>query len=106
MASPAVTCAPASPTSVLTACVIACSDVPANDHSAQDISKYPVDPQITYYFEATASGQDALKSHEFAPNGGAHQWFDVIFPAAGSWTVALRKVSDDSSVATASVTVS
>jgi hypothetical protein len=62
--------------------------------------------EITYRIRARKTGLDDLISHKFAPNAdGKHQWDDVTFPAAGSWTITLRKASDDSQVATASVTV-
>jgi hypothetical protein len=101
-----VTCTPAAPIAVVSACRIDVADADANDASNWDPDEYPSMPQLTYYLEATASGEDALRSHVFAPNGGAHQWNNLIFPAAGSWTVALRDASDDSSVASVGVTVS
>lgn len=101
-----VTCTPAAPTAALDACEILVEDADANDAAAYDANLYPSMPEIRYYIEATASGVDPLRSHVFAPNGGKHQWHNVIFPEAGSWTVTLHDASDDSSVATDSVTVS
>ena len=104
MASPAVSCTPASPFAVKSACLIECSDVPLNDANAYDATKYPTEPELRYRFVASKSGSDDLVSELFAPNGGAHQWFNVQFPSAGSWALDLRDESD-SQVATASVTV-
>ena len=36
---------------------------------------------------------------------GKHTWDDYIFPAAGSYTVRLRDMADDSDAATLGVTV-
>lgn len=58
---------------------------------------------ITYYLTAECTGVDTLTSIRF--QGPAQEWNDVIFPAAGSWTLHVRKDSDDSSVASHSVTV-
>ena len=103
--SVAVTCTPTSPDAASSDCVIAVSGLAANDTAAHDVTKYPMDPEIAYYFEATASGAQTLKSHAFAPNGGAHRWMDVMFPSAGSWTVHVRKVSGDASAGNVAVTV-
>ena len=46
--------------------------------------------EFRYYLIATKSGSDSLKSHEFNVNGGKHQWNNLIFEEAGSWTVTLR----------------
>jgi hypothetical protein len=62
--------------------------------------------EFTYRIVASATGEDDLVSHAFAPNAdGQHEWDNVIFPAAGSWTVDLRDTADDSQEATLSVTV-
>jgi hypothetical protein len=58
-----------------------------------------------YYIKATASGEDALRSHVFAPNGGKHVWDNLLFPANGSWTVAVHDVDGDGVVASQAVTV-
>lgn len=60
-----------------------------------------------YYLKATLAGQDPLRSHVFSPSqDGKHTWDDVMFPAAGSWTLAMHDVLDDSVVHSESVTVS
>jgi hypothetical protein len=49
---------------------------------------------------------DDLRSHVFGPSfTGKHTWENVIFPVAGSWTLELRDVSDDSVEATDTLTV-
>lgn len=58
--------------------------------------------EIRYYLSAECSGQDTAKSVVFS---GDFQWDGWIPPAAGSWTIHLRKVEDDSSVASLAVTV-
>jgi hypothetical protein len=63
--------------------------------------------QFTYTIRARKTGSDDLTSHVFAPSSdGLHTWDNVIFPAAGTWTVTLRDTSDDSQEATLSVVVS
>lgn len=62
-----------------------------------------------YYIlaEAPAGAHDNLRSHVFSPSqDGKHTWDNVLFPVDGSWTLRLRDVSNDSNVATLSVTVS
>jgi len=102
-----ITCTPAAPISKVSACRIDLAGADANDDTAWDPDEYPSMPQITYYLEAVSDGDaDPLRSHVFAPNGGAHQWNNLIFPEAGSWQIDLRLVEDDSSEANLTVTVS
>ena len=64
------------------------------------------DKTVRQRIKAELDGEDTLVSHEFEPNSdGLHSWFNVMFPAAGSWTMTLYATSDDSELATASVTV-
>jgi len=58
-----------------------------------------------YKIVASCTGVDDLVSHEFNVNGGKHEWNNLIFPEAGSWTLDLVDLSDDSVAATAAVTV-
>jgi hypothetical protein len=59
-----------------------------------------------YYLQATLAGQDTLRSHVFGPSSdGKHTWDNVMFPVAGAWSVTLRDVEDDSTVATLALTV-
>lgn len=80
----------------------------ATEHEAGvDTSKYPVQDETRYYLAYRESGAEWGRSQVFGVTpAGAFQIFNYIFPHAGSWTVSLRKVLDDSEVATASVTVS
>lgn len=100
----AVACSPTSPHAVDDVCMISCSAVDSNDDGSYDVDLYPASPAIVYHFRARKSGSDDLVSHQFTPNGGAHVWQDVIFPAAGSWALTLRDVAD-SQIASATITV-
>lgn len=105
----AVTIYPASGsiTAAMTVCRITASGADLNDASEYDEDATPSEPELRYYFQASKTGTDPLVSHVFAPSpAGAHEWNSVIFPVAGSWTLTLKDASDDSTVATTSVTVS
>ncbi len=96
----AITQASGDITAVVSACRInvtgADSNRPPNDTGGE----------FTYRIRARLAGEDDLISHAFAPSAdGNHQWDNVIFPVAGTWTVTLRDTSDDSEEATLSVTV-
>jgi len=98
---------PAAPIAVTSACRVDVTDAPVNDATAYDASKYPSEPAILYYLSFERTGSDTGKSQAFQPAAdGSFTFNSYIFPDAGSWTVHLRKVSDDSSVAQTSVTVS
>ena len=101
----AVAVNPTSPRVKLDATMISCSGIPSNTLTGYDATKYPSSPAVVYYFKASKAGQDDLVSHLFTPNGGKHVWMDVVFPAAGSWTVGLFNFVGDTQVATASITV-
>lgn len=60
-----------------------------------------------YYVLVDApGGVDDGRSHVFQTSSdGKHTWDDYIFPAAGTYTLRLRDMLDDSDVATASVVV-
>lgn len=111
VAAVAVTPASGSVIATTTACRVTCTGVPANDASAYaaptDAYDYPTEPAILYYFRFAKSGADSLISPVFTPaSDGTAEWNDVIVPAAGTWTLTIRKDADDSQVATASVVVS
>lgn len=94
-------------TSKSTACQISATGMTANDSALYDNTKYPTEPAINAYFQLTCTGQTSLTSPVFASNSaGVGVWpGSVIFPAAGTWTLNLIRVSDSSTIATASVTV-
>lgn len=107
--SAALTLTPASGSIVSTKSIVRVdvTGAASNDTTGYDTTKYPTEPEIRYYIQAVASGQPTLKSYAFAPApGGTHSLNSLVFPGAATWTVTLNKVSDDSAVATASVTVS
>lgn len=89
----------------VTAVHISSTELPKNTSTGYDEDNYPASPEVTYYFSAELDGQDDLRSQVFSPNDGHGEWQGLVFPAAGSWDVHARKVSDDSSVASATVTV-
>lgn len=76
-----------------------------NDPAGYDVTKYPTEPAFAYRFRARKSGSDDLFSETFGVSeDGKHSW-EVMFPAAGAWTVTLRNTNGDSQVATMAVTV-
>ena len=106
-AAVAITPASGSITHFKDACEISATGLTANDSTTYDSTKYPTEAAITAYFKLTCSGQPTLTSPIFASNAaGLGAWpGSVVFPAAGTWTLALIRVSDSSTIATASVTV-
>lgn len=108
MAAAAVAISPASGsiTHLSTACNVSCTSVANNTTTGYDATKYPSEPQVTYYFKLAATGQQTLKSPVFSTNpNGAAEWDSVIIPAAATWTLTVNATSDDSVIATASVVV-
>lgn len=89
------------------ACEISATGLTANDSTTYATDQYPTEDAITAYFKLTCSGQPTLTSPIFASNAaGLGAWpGSVIFPAAGTWTLDLVRVSDSSVIATASVSV-
>ena len=59
--------------------------------------------EIRYYLSAETGTHEAARSQVFS---GDFDWNGWIPPAAASWTIHLRKVSDDSSVAQLASTAS
>ena len=57
--------------------------------------------EIRYYMSAESASHDAARSPIFS---GDYDWQGWIPPIAGLWTIHLRKVSDDSSVAELAIT--
>ena len=106
MASVAVSPASGSITHLVTAVRVTCADVSNNDSTGYDTDLYPTEPQISYYFKFSLSGQDSLTSPILSTNsGGIAEWDGVILPAAGTWTLGIYDASDDSTTASASVVV-
>jgi hypothetical protein len=106
MAAVAISPASGSITAIKTVCRVTCSAVANNTTTGYDPAIYPSEPQVTYYFKLASAGQPTLKSHVFSTNASqVAAWDDVVFPAAGTWTMTINKTSDDSVTATASVTV-
>lgn len=90
-----------------TAVNVSVTGAASNTATGYDSAKYPASPQVAYYFKAALAGQDSLKSYPLAvDSAGAHTFPSVIFPAAGSWTVTINRVSDDGVAATDTVVVS
>lgn len=67
----------------------------------------PAVSAVAYYLVADGpAGQPQLRSQVFSPSAsGRSTWNSLIFPAAGSWTLRLRNVATDATVATLVVTV-
>jgi hypothetical protein len=84
---------------------VSSTDLPANTSTGYDDTKYPASPAVNYYFQAELAGQDNLRSQVFGPDDGHGEWNDLVFSADGSWDVKIYDASDDSQVATATVTV-
>ena len=101
-----VTPASGSITHLVTAVRVTVTGASSNNSSAYDSAIYPTEPAFKYILRFSKTGQDNLTSPVFTTAAdGTAEWNDVILPAAGSWTLALLNTSDDSQVATASVTV-
>lgn len=63
--------------------------------------------EYRYYIAFLLDSVQHGKSYVFGVSSdGKHEFNSYVFPEAGSWTVNLCDVEDDSTIATASVTVS
>lgn len=105
--SATVTCTPAAP-AAHNFCRIDVAGGSANTATGYDDTKYPSEPEVRYYLTFEKGGATLGKSYVFGvdPINGDHTFNNYAFPSSGSWTVRLNDASNDSSVATASVTVS
>ena len=83
----------------VTAVHISSTGLAPNTATGYNATHYPASPEVTYYFSAEKTGQDSGRSQVFASNGGKGYWEGWVPPAAGTWTIHVRKVADDSSVA-------
>lgn len=89
----------------ITAVHISSTALAPNTLTGYDATKSPASPEVAYYFSAELTGQDSGRSQVFAPNGGKGYWEGWVPPAIGTWTIHVRKVSDNSSVANTSLVV-
>ena len=105
MATVTITYGGTTVTHAKTAVHVSSTGLPKNTSTGYDSTHYPASPQVTYYFQAELAGQDHLRSQVFAPDNGHGEWQGVIFPAAGSWSVIVYRVSDNTSIASTSQTV-
>jgi len=101
-----ITCVPASPEAITDACRVTVDDAPDNTDTGYDANNYPASPAVNYYLTFELGGTEMGRSYVFGTNDdGTHEFNNYVFPDDGSWTIRLNDASDDSSVATASVTV-
>ena len=76
------------------------------DETAYDANATPTMPELRHYLTAELAGQDTLRSPVFAVNhDGEWAWDNVLFPAAGTWTLHIRLDADDSSAYSESLVV-
>lgn len=93
-------------TATETVCKVNVTEAPPNDATTYDAENTPSMDPIVYYLKLSATGEDDLVSQRFTTSQAElFQWDNVIFPAAGSWTLDLCLDADDSVEATAAVTV-
>jgi archaellin len=106
MASIAIVPASGSVTAVISACRVTVSDAEDTDITTYDADATPAETAFRYRLVASATGEQDLVSPEFTASAdGNWIWDNVIFPAAGSWTIDLIDQEDDSVTATLAVTV-
>jgi hypothetical protein len=99
-------CTPAEPIAVIDSCKIRVEEAEQNTDEGYDENIYPSSPEMLYYLTFELGGDEMGRSYIFGTNDeGTHEFYNYVFPEDGSWTVRLNDASDDSSVATASVTV-
>lgn len=102
----AITVFPASPIGVKSTVRVSVTGADNNDSGTEDLTKYPIDPEIRYYLLFDNPDGDDGKSYVFSVSeAGKHEFNNYVFPNAGSWVVRLRNAATDADVATASVTV-
>lgn len=97
---------PASPTAARDFCRVDVAGLTLNDASLYDVNAVPTEPEVRYYLTFELASVEKGRSPVFACNAdGEWQFNNYMFPEAGSWTIEVRKVSDDSSVKSQAVTV-
>jgi len=105
MTALAITPASGSITHAKTICRVDVSGAPANTLTGYDPAKYPSSPAVRYYIAFIVNAVEEGRSYVFGVNGGKHSFNNYIFPSAGTWTLNLCDVKDDSTAATLSVVV-
>ena len=103
-----ITASSTTPTAGKTAINLTVGAAPANTATGYNTSNYPASPAILYYISIEKSGSTSLVSPRFTPDAvnGAYVWPAVVIPSAGTWSAVLRLHSDNSSVASTSITAS
>lgn len=106
-ASIAIVPASGSVISVVSACRVTVSGASTNDITTYNPVAIPSEEAFTYRLVGSLTGQQDLVSAEFQVGSTGHWvWDNIIFPAAGAWTIYLIDQSDDSVTTTLAVTVS
>lgn len=98
---------PAAPVAIVSVCRVNVTGADPSDETAYNVQLYPTSPEIRYYLSFEKAGVVFGRSQVFSPaSDGTFEFNSYIFPAAGSWTIHLRRVSNGSSAANRAVTVS
>lgn len=104
--SVSVVCSPAAPRATIDFCTVLVDDA-AQNVSTSPTDTYPVQAEVRYYIAFELASVEKGRSYVFGVSeDGGHLFANYVFPEDGEWTVNLRKASDDTSVATDTVTVS
>ena len=108
MATITITPASGSITAAKTACVVHVDGADQNTATGYTTGAYPQSPEMRYYLTFEKPASTILgKSYVFGVDeNGDHDFMTYVFPSSGSWTIRLSNNADNSSIATASVTVS
>lgn len=102
-----VTVTPASPTAARDFCKFDIAGLTLNDATTFNAANSPSEDEVRYYLTFEKGGEELGRSPVFACNhDGEWQFNNYMFPSSGSWSVKVKKVSDDSTVKTQAVTVS
>lgn len=102
-----VTVTPAAPLAVESVCKFDIAGLSLNDATTFNATKSPSMDEIRYYITFEKGGAELGRSPVFACNhDGEWQFNNYVFPSAGSWSVKVKKASDNSTVKTQAVTVS
>jgi hypothetical protein len=97
----------ASPTAKVSAVGVDVAGASSNDIAAYNASSYPSEAEIRCYIAFIKGGVELGRSYVFSVSAdGKHRFNNYIFPSSGSWTMSLRKASDNTVLATQAITVS